>query len=223
MKKIRILVADDHAVLRAGLQMLLDAEPDMTVIGEASTGAEAVERAKTLNPDVVLMDLKMPGLGGVDATRYLKREAPEIKVLILTMYDDAGYLRQVLRAGASGYVLKKATDTDLVAAIRAVSRGDIPIDPSMAKALVEDYVDTKRDSGDHPEVVRKLTDREEEVLKKLAQGFTNQEIADRLSVSVKTIETHRSHIMEKLSFHSRAELVKYALHQGFLNTSESRD
>ena len=217
MGLIRVLVVDDHAVLRAGLRLLLDAESDMTVVGEASTGAEAVERAKTLDPDVVLMDLRMPGLGGVDATRYLKREVPETKVLILTMYDDAGSLRQVLRAGASGYILKKATDTDLVAAIRAVSRGDTPIDPSMAKAMVEEYVDPDGHLGHTSEVVRKLTDREEEVLKMLAQGFTNRETADRLSVSVKTIETHRSHIMEKLDLRTRAELVKYALQQDILD------
>ena len=217
MGLIRVLVVDDHAVLRAGLRLLLDAESDMTVVGEASTGAEAVERAKTLDPDVVLMDLRMPGLGGVDATRYLKREVPETKVLILTMYDDAGSLRQVLRAGASGYILKKATDTDLVAAIRAVFRGDTPIDPSMAKALVEEYVDPDGNLNHGSEVMRKLTDREEEVLKMLAQGFTNRETADRLSVSVKTIETHRSHIMEKLDLRTRAELVKYALQQDILD------
>ncbi|MBI4552825.1 MAG: response regulator transcription factor [Candidatus Latescibacteria bacterium] len=218
MERIRILLADDHAVLRAGLRLLLNAEPDMTVVGEAATGAEAVELAKSLHPDVVLMDLKMPGLGGVEATRYLKREVLHVKVLILTMHDDEGYLRQALRAGASGYVLKKAADTDLVAALRAVYRGETPIDPSMAKVLVEEYLEPGCRLNGLTEAKRKLTDREREVLTMLAQGFTNRQVADRLFVSVKTIETHRARIMEKLDFRTRAELVQYALQQGFLDT-----
>ncbi len=165
-KRIRILLADDHAVLRAGLRALLAAQPDLEVVSEASEGAEAIRLCQALRPDVVVMDIGMPGVSGIDATARIKRDLPATKVLILSMHDDRGYLRQVLRAGASGYVLKKAADTELLAAIRAAARGEVFLDPSLAKALVDEVMEPKAASGEAPA----LSDREREVLQLLAHG-----------------------------------------------------
>lgn len=216
MAKIKVLLADDHAVLRAGLRMLLDAQPDIEVAGEAENGEEAIEKVAELQPDIVLMDITMAGMGGLQATRELKKRDPEIKILILTMHDDEGYLRQCLQAGASGYVLKKAADTELTAAIRAVHRGDIYIYPSMAKVVVEGYLQKDSRTVEASDEYDRLTGREHEVLQLIAKGHTNQQTADTLFVSVKTIETHRSHIMEKLKLRNRAELVRYAIEKGLL-------
>ena len=211
-KRIRILLADDHAVLRAGLRALLSAQGDLEVVGEASDGGEAVRLTQTLRPDVVVMDIGMPGVGGIDATARIKRDLPGVRVLILSMHDDRGYLRQVLRAGASGYVLKKAADTELLAAIRAAARGEVFLDPALAKALVEDVLEPRAMGGDTPP----LSDRERDVLRLIAHGHTNQQVADRLCISVKSVETYKARLMEKLSLKGRAELVRYALQHGLL-------
>ena len=215
-KRIRILLADDHTVLRAGLRALLAGQCDLEVIGEASDGAEAIRLAQTLHPDVVVMDIGMPGVNGIDATARIKRELPGVKVLILSMHDDQGYLRQVLRAGASGYVLKRAADTELLAAIRAAARGEVFLDPAMAKALVEEVVQPSRSSAAEPV----LSDREREVLRLLAYGHTNQQVADRLCIGVKSVETYKARLMEKLGLKGRAELVRYALQHGILKDAD---
>ncbi len=215
-RRIRILLADDHAVLRAGLRALLAAQADLEVVGEASDGAEAVRLAQTLRPDVIVMDIGMPGVGGIDATARIKRELPVAKVLILSMHDDRGYLRQVLRAGASGYVLKQAADTELLAAIRAAARGEVFLDPAVAKALVEEVIQPAPAGRETPA----LSDREREVLRLLARGHTNQQVADRLCVSVKSVETYKARLMEKLGLKGRAELVRYALQHGFLKEAD---
>ena len=215
-KRIRILLADDHAVLRAGLRALLSAQGDLEVVGEASDGAEAIRLTQTLRPDVVVMDIGMPGVSGIDATARIKRDHPEAKVLILSMHDDRGYLRQVLRAGASGYVLKKAVDTELLAAIRAAARGDVFLDPSLAKALVDEVMEPKATGHE----VQALSDREREVLRLIALGHTNQEVAGRLCISVKSVETYKARLMEKLSLKGRAELVRYALQHGLLKDTD---
>jgi two-component system response regulator NreC len=215
-KRIRILLADDHAVLRAGLRALLAAQGDLEVVGEASEGAEAVRLCQALRPDVVVMDIGMPGVSGIDATARIKRDLPGTKVLILSMHDDRGYLRQVLRAGASGYVLKKAADTELLAAIRAAARGEVFLDPSLAKALVDEVVEP-RVTGAEPHA---LSDREQEVLRLLTHGHTNQQVADRLCISVKSVETYKARLMEKLGLKGRAELVRYALQHGLLKDTD---
>ncbi len=210
-KRIRILLADDHAVLRAGLRALLAAEADREGVGEASEGGEAIRLSTALRPDIVVMDIGMPGISGIDATVRIKRDLPTVKVLILSMHDDRGYLRQVLRAGASGYVLKKAADTDLLAAIRAAARGDVSLDPALAKSHVEEIIEPAPAQGEPA-----LSDREREVLRLIAHGHTNQQVADRLCVSVKSVETYKARLMEKLGLKGRAELVRYALHHGLL-------
>ena len=220
MNKIRILLADDHAILRAGLKALLNAQTDIQVVGEAATGEEAVRVAQDTQPDLILMDVSMGGAGGVAATRQVLRVCPTTRVLMLTMHDDAAYVQQALDAGAAGYVLKRAADSELLAAIRAVQRGETFLYPSVAKVLVDDYLRMKK-SGETV-VARSasqdpLTAREREVLTQIAQGYSNHEIAERLTVSVKTIETHKARIQEKLGLRTRAELVRYAMQKGLIN------
>ncbi len=215
-KRIRILLADDHAVLRAGLRALLAAQGDLEVVGEASDGAEAIRLTQALRPDVVVMDIGMPGVSGIDATARIKRDLPGAKVLILSMHDDRGYLRQVLRAGASGYVLKKAADTELLAAIRAAARGEVFLDPALAKALVEEVMEPTPTAGGSPA----LSDREQDVLRLIAHGHTNQQVAERLCISVKSVETYKARLMEKLGLKGRAELVRYALQHGLLREAD---
>jgi two-component system response regulator NreC len=215
MAPIRLLLVDDHAVLRAGLRLLLNSQPDMEVVGEASNGREALELAQTLHPDIILMDITMPDLNGLEATRLIKKKLPDVKVLILTMHANDEYLFQVLQAGGSGYVLKKAADSELIGAIQAVHRGEAFLYPEVTKMLVQDYLQRVRE-GIERQSFAVLTEREREVLKLVAEGYTTQEIADILVLSPKTVETHRAHIMDKLGLHSRAELVKYALRKGIL-------
>jgi two-component system response regulator NreC len=215
-RRIRILLADDHTVLRSGLRALLSAQADLEVAGEAADGAEALRLAQTIKPDVVVMDIGMPGVSGIDATARIRRELPSTKVLILSMHDDQGYLRQALRAGASGYVLKKAADTELLAAIRAAARGEVFLDPSLAKEFVEDVVLPKAQESDIP----MLSDREREVLHLLARGHTNQQVADRLCIGVKSVETYKARLMDKLGLKGRAELVRYALTHGLLKDTD---
>lgn len=216
MKKIKVLLADDHAILRAGLKMLLDAEQDIEVVGEAASGDAAIEETRKLKPDVVLMDIAMPGSNGLHATKEIIQAQPDVKVLVLTMHDDEGYLRQFLRAGASGYVVKRAVDTELTAAIRSVYRGEIFVYPSLAKAMMAKYLGTSSKGEKQLEQLCPLSEREKEVLTLIARGYTNKQAAEKLFLSVKTIETYRARIMEKLQLHTRAELVRYAIQEGFL-------
>jgi DNA-binding NarL/FixJ family response regulator len=220
MPEIRILLADDHAVLRAGLHLLLDAQPDMKVVGEAGDGSEALVLSTNLHPDLILLDLTMPGLNGIDALPVLRKATPEAKILVLTMHDDESYLRQALRSGAAGYVLKKAVDSELLSAVRAVMRGEVYVHPSLTKALLEDLLPSiPAEATDDP--WQALSEREREVLILVAHGHTAAEIAERLSLSSKTIETYRARGMEKLGLRSRAALVQFALAHGLLSDNRS--
>ena len=213
-KPIKILLVDDHALLRAGLRALLDAEDDMEVVGEASTGEEGVERAEKLTPDLVVMDLSMPGMGGLEATRQIAALQKGIKTLVLTMHAEEEYLLAVLEAGGSGYVRKTNADEDLTRAIRAVSRDEVFLYPSAAKLLLQGF----RVRGEPSEVdpLEKLTERERDVLGLTAEGFTSREIGEKLFISPKTVDTYRSRIMEKLKLNHRSELVRFALQTGLL-------
>ncbi len=216
MSETRILLADDHVVLRSGLRLLLDAQPDFKVVGEASDGREALKLAADLKPDLILLDLTMPGLSGMEALPALRKAAPAARVLILTMHDDEGYLKQALRNGASGYVLKKAADSELIAAARAVLRGEVYVHPSLTKALLEDLL-PPASAVTPADPWEALTEREQEVLTLVALGHTSAEIASRLSLSPKTVETYRARGMEKLGLRSRAALVQFALAHGLLS------
>lgn len=211
----RVLLADDHAVLRAGLRLLLTGQNEFEVVAEASTGSEALSLAEKLQPDLILLDLSMPGLGGMDVLPTLRKMTPSAKILILTMHDDPQYLRQALKQGASGYVLKKAADAELISAIRAVLRGEMYVHPSMTRVLLEDILpETKFSSADL--TWASLSEREQEVLKMVALGHTSAEIANQLSLSAKTVETYRARGMEKLGLRTRAALVKFALQEGLI-------
>ncbi len=213
--KIRVLLVDDHTILRQGLKMLLNAQPDMEVVGEASDGHQAIAEANRLLPDVILMDITMPEMNGIEATRQVRRQRPDMRVLVLTMHENEEYLFQVLRAGAAGYILKEAADTELITAIRAVQSGRFYLSPSAQSMMVGDYLQRVR-TGEEKDSYSGLTEREREILKLVAEGLTNNQIAERLFISPKTVDTHRTHIMDKLNLHSRAELVKYAMRRGLL-------
>ena len=213
---VRVLISDDHAILRSGLKMLLNAEPDIEVIGEATTGEEAIKLAGELKPDLVLMDVSMPGMGGVEATEQIKKRYPQIKVLILTMHESEAYLFRTIKAGGSGYVLKKSADTELISAIHQVIQGESFLKPSVTMALAQDYLERVQ-AGEVNDTYSTLTEREREILKLIAEGNTNPEIAKLLVISVRTVETHRAHIMDKLGLHHRSELVKYAFRKGLLD------
>ena len=215
MDNIKLLIADDHAVLRAGLKALLNTQPDIRVIGEAANGQDALKKSQEMAPDIVLMDITMPGMSGLETTRELKKHHPEIKVLVLTVHEDESYLFQMLRAGASGYVPKKAADTELLDAIRATHRGENFIHSSMAKGLVSEWCGNQTATPANP-VENDLSQREKEVLKLLALGHTNQEIAYTLYLSIKTVETYKARLKEKLGVQGRAELVRFALQAGLL-------
>ncbi len=218
MTQTRILIADDHAVLRAGLRMLLEAEPDMTVVAEAADGREAAAQAEALRPDVILLDLTMPGLGGVEALSQIRRRAPNARVLILTMHEDEAYLRQVLKAGASGYVLKKAADIELLSAIRAVMRGEIYVHPAMTKALLEGLLPRPpAPANSDAQRWESLSEREQQVVRGIVFGYTSEEIAEQYHLSVKTVYTYRSRAMAKLGLENRAQLVDLALRLGILS------
>lgn len=210
-KKTRILLADDHSVVRRGFRLILSSQPDMEVAGEATNGREAVDAAETLQPDVVVMDVSMPELNGIEATRRIADVSPRTRVLALSMHKDSVYVREILRAGARGYLLKDGSDADLVNAVRAIARGEGYLSPAVSDAVLSDY----RKHVTNP--VDLLTTREREVLQLIAEGRTNKEIANSLQLSVYTVEAHRGHIMEKLNLHSGGELVRFALRNGLID------
>jgi DNA-binding NarL/FixJ family response regulator len=210
-KKTRILLADDHSVVRSGFRALLNSQPDLEVIGEASDGLDAVEQAATLKPDVVVMDVTMPNLNGIEATRRLAHDAPRVRVLALSMHKDAVYVREILRAGARGYLLKDSGEQDLINAVRALAKGEGYISPAVSDAVLSDYRKHVTDPIDL------LTSREREVLQRIAEGQTNKEVANSLNLSVYTIEAHRGRIMEKLNVHSTGELVRFAVRNGLID------
>ncbi|OIN94656.1 MAG: DNA-binding response regulator [Anaerolineae bacterium CG1_02_58_13] len=211
----RVLLADDHAILRSGLRLLLTSQNEFDVVGEASSGTEALTLAGQLQPDLILLDLSMPALGGLDALPALRKLVPSARILILTMHDDPQYLRQALKHGASGYVLKKAADSELLFAMRSVLRGEIYVHPSMTRILLEDMLPESQ-SANQEDTWGSLSEREQEVLKMVVLGHTSAEIAGQLDLSAKTVETYRARGMEKLGLRTRAALVKFALQEGLI-------
>jgi two-component system, NarL family, response regulator NreC len=219
MTKTRILLADDHAVLRAGLRLLLTSQPSFEVVGEAATGLETLSQAESLQPDLILLDLSMPALGGLEALPLLRKLSPSARILILTMHDDPHYFRQALQNGAAGYVLKKAADTELLSAVHAVLKGEVYVHPSLTRILLDDILEDAS-PNQPPNLWDSLSEREQNVLRQVALGYTSSEIAEQLNLSVKTVETYRSRGMEKLGFRSRAALVRFALSQGLISGGE---
>ncbi|MFC4323410.1 response regulator [Litchfieldia salsa] len=214
---IKLIVVDDHVVVRSGLMMLLNGKNEMEVIGEAADGNEAIEKASILKPDVILMDLSMPhGKDGLTATKELKELMPDIAILILTMHDDEEYLFRAIHAGASGYILKSAPHEELIAAITSVATGNAYLNPNATRKLMSEYMDRMK-KGDSSSTFELLSDREKEILEWIAKGYSNKEIAENLIISVKTVESHKSNLMEKLGIKSRHELVKYAMKKGLLH------
>jgi two-component system response regulator NreC len=212
--KIRLLLVDDHAVVRMGLRMLFESEPDIEILGEAASAYEAIEAASRLHPAVILMDIGLPDLSGIEATRAIKKAMPNICVVALTIHEDQEYFFKMLEAGASGYVPKRAAPEELLTAIRTAARGEVYLYPSLAKLLVKDYLGQAHPTPISPE--NELTNREKEVLQQLANGSSNEEIATMLVISTKTVERHRENIMRKLNLHSRSELVRYAIRKGII-------
>jgi two-component system response regulator NreC len=215
MKKTRLLLVDDHAVVRSGLRMLLGNEDDVEILGEAGTAAEALAATADLKPDVILMDIGLPDKSGIEATQDIKAQFPKVAIVALTIHEDEEYFFKMLEAGASGYVPKRAAPEELLTAIRAAAHGEVYLYPTMAKLLVRDYLVSEPLEKDNP-VGKELTDREQEVLTHLAEGESNQEIAEALVISPKTVARHRENIMRKLNLHSRAELVRYAIRKGII-------
>lgn len=213
-EKIRLLLVDDHAVLRTGLRMFFNSQEDMEAVGEAVSAEDAFEKLLSLKPDIVLLDISLPGISGVEAIARIKELAPNVRVLMLTMHEGEEYLQQALQAGAQGYVVKKAADTELLEAVRAVAKNDIFVHPSMAQTLIRSLYTKEVNKSNKRNV--NLTEREKEVLKLVALGHTNKEISERLSVSVKTVETHKAKIMEKTGCERRSELVRFAMQHGYI-------
>ena len=214
--KIRVLVADDHAILRAGLKLLINSQADMEVVAEAADGKQAIEQARETKPDVALLDLTMPRTGGMEALQRMMRDGGKTRVVILTMHDDAAYLRSVLAAGAAGYILKRSVDAELLSAIRAVYRGGTFIDPNLADYLVRDVIAKAGGRTGRKRTARILSDREAQVLVLVARGFSSQEIANQIFVSVKTVETYRARFAGKLGLKGRSDVVRYAVQMGLL-------
>lgn len=216
MSKIQVLLVDDHMVVRLGLKALIDSEPDMEVVGEAENGQEAIDQARALGPHVIVMDISMPEMDGLEATRRIRAEQPDCHILILTVHAQERYLFPVLKAGAAGYVLKSTVDTELLDAIRTVANGGAFLYPSATRLLLEDYLD-QLNQMPAQDAYEQLSEREREVLKLLALGYTAAQAADKLALSPKTVETYRTRIMQKLNLHSRVDLVQYALARGLLS------
>ena len=215
MGRIRVLLVDDHAIVRQGVRALLDAEAFVEVVGEAADGREAVAKAEELSPDIVVTDIGMPSLNGLEATRRIKALAPQIKVLVLTMYDDERYVQRILRAGASGYVLKQAASAELISAIRAVSLGECYLSAAISKKLVDAFVRSGQTTGTE-DPYDLLTDREREVLQLVAEGHTSKEIANLICIGAKTVETHRANVMDKLGIRGLAGLTRFAISRGII-------
>jgi len=211
---IKILIVDDHGVLRAGLRALLNSEANMEVVGEAENGEQAITQAAKLSPDVILMDISMPGISGIEATRHLMIRHPRLRVLLLTIHEDKTLLQEAIKNGAAGYILKRAVESELINAIRAVAAGDMYIHPAMTRALFSET--SKPHTGFNS--IMALTEREIEVLQFIAQGYTNRQIANLLHISVRTVETHRANLMGKLDLSSRVELVRFAANNGLINS-----
>ncbi len=216
---IRVVIVDDHSVVRAGMRMLLESDPELEIVGEGENGQQGLQLARDLKPDVMVMDVTMPEMDGVEATRRIKQEMPQVAVLAVTIHEGADYFFRMLQAGASGYVPKRAAAEDVLQAIHVVAKGDVFLEPRIAKELVFDYV-TRVRQGVAQESYDGLTEREREVLVLIAEDATNQAIANRLSISVKTVERHRENIMQKLNLHTRTELVKYAIRKGIISLDE---
>lgn len=214
--KIRVLIVDDHAIVRTGLRLLISGQEDMTVVGEAGSTEEGIKAAERLTPDVALVDLSLPGEGGIEAIRQLRRTRPRVRTIALTMHDDTAYLRSVLSAGGSGYVVKRAADTELLAAIRAVREGRTFVSPMLADAEPLEGESAPQVSGAAETTLARLSARERQVLVLLAHGHTHSEMAEQLGISVKTVETHRARLSEKVGLKSRADLVRLALEAGLL-------
>lgn len=214
---IRVLIAEDHAIVREGIRLILESAPDIEVVGEATNGHEAVERACTDTPDVVCMDISMPYLDGLEATRRIRNRCPDVHVLALTVHDSDEYFFKMLQAGASGYVLKDAASADLVSAVRAVERGDVFLYPSVARKLVDEYVSRIPEVAAEPPDLT-LTPREREVLALVGQGLSNKQIAERLVISLSTVQTHYAHVVEKLGLTNRAELIRYAIQHRLIDS-----
>ena len=216
METLRVLIADDHAVVRAGIRLLLDSQEGIEVVGEAKDGADAVAKTRELAPDVVLMDVAMPGLSGLEATREIRQTNPDTRVLMLTMHDDEEYFFQAVSLGASGYILKEATPEEVVSAIRIVSRGGVAFHPSLGRKLLDDYLHRVQ-AGEESESYSLLTEREREILGLTAEGSSAREIGEKLALSPRTVERHRANLMEKLNLHNRSEVVKYAIRKGMVS------
>ncbi len=216
MSEVRLLLVDDHAVVRTGLRMLLESQKDLRIIGEASTGAEALEMAERERPQIIVMDITLPDMSGIEVTRRLKQTRPEIAVVALTIHEDEQYFFEMLQAGAAGYIPKRAAPDDLIGAIRAAAMGEIYLYPSLAKALVADYLSRAGGEPQQSSLEEPLTPREEEVMRLVAQGLTNDEIAEQLVISRHTVARHRENLMRKLGLHNRSELVKYAIRKGII-------
>jgi two-component system response regulator NreC len=211
---LRVIIVDDHAVLRTGLRLLLDAESDIEVVGEAKNGQEAIPLVQEIKPDVIILDLTMPGLGGLNTLEELRRLFPFCRVLVLTMHKDEGYLRRALAAGAMGYVLKQSDDQELLVALRAVARGEIYVTPALTPTLLGHLIPQPTGKSDSPK--HRLSEREEQVLRLVAQGYTSQEVAEQLHLAVTSVETYRSRAMQKLELRGRVQLVQHALQVGWL-------
>jgi two-component system response regulator NreC len=216
MSSIRLLLVDDHEVVRTGLRMLLEGQSNMLIVGEASTGRQALLLAEELTPQVVVMDITLPDISGIEVTRLLRKKFPEMAVVALTIHEDEQYFYEMLRAGASGYVPKRAAPEDLISAIEAASVGEVYLYPSLAKSLVSDFLSRASEQTGRS-AVDELTEREQEVLALLAEGLTNDQIAEDLVISKHTVARHRENLMRKLNLHSRSELVKYAIHRGIID------